>query len=200
MSRDYKSSASHTRKRQRRRTPPKKQRGPVPGWVIFLLGVTVGLLGIYFDEAKQLGTELLAKIPSASNTDKPVKQKQEKKQKEDDKPRVKFDFYTVLPEMEIVVPENDPPSGDTRTIERIAQPGTYILQAGSFRKLEQADQLKAQLTLLGMNISIQTVTINNKDTWHRVRVGPFSDLEQLNNARVRLKEHNIKTILLKLKG
>lgn len=199
MSRDYKSSGSHTRKRQRH-TKQKKQRSPIPGWFLFLLGVGVGLLGIYFDEAKQLGSKLLAKVPSASHTDKPAKQTSAKKDKEDDKPRVKFDFYTVLPEMEVVVPENDTASGDTRSVERIAQPGTYILQAGSFRSLEQADQLKAQLTLLGMSISIQTVTINNKDTWHRVRVGPFSDLEQLNAARVRLREHNIKTILLKLKG
>ncbi|MGD2112802.1 MAG: SPOR domain-containing protein, partial [Gammaproteobacteria bacterium] len=80
------------------------------------------------------------------------------------------------------------------------QPGTYFLQVGSFRNGEQADRFKAELALLGLETSIQKVTIDNKATWHRVRVGPYSDLEALNRTRRTLRERGVESTLVKVTG
>ena len=82
----------------------------------------------------------------------------------------------------------------------VDKPGTYFLQAGSFRSFAEADNLKAQLALLGVESKIDTVTVNNTDTWHRVRVGPYQDLRELNKIRTRLLNNNINAILLKING
>ena len=91
------------------------------------------------------------------------------------KPR--YDFFTVLPEMEVVVPEQelsrkadkaDPAHQYDSRKPRI----NYILQAGSFRNATDAEQMKARLALLGSMATVQKVTVNGQ-TWHRVRIGPF---------------------------
>jgi cell division protein FtsN len=78
--------------------------------------------------------------------------------------------------------------------------GKYILQVGSFRNLEDADRLKAKLAFLGLEGSIQTLSIDGKETWHRVRVGPYSARAQLDEARAMLKSNKYEVLLLKLTG
>jgi cell division protein FtsN len=111
----------------------------------------------------------------------------------------KYDFFTVLPEMEVIVPEqeladksrNEPP-------EPVEQEdgGSYILQVGSFRVLQDAEQLKARLALLGMVARVQTVTVNDA-TWHRVRVGPVRGARQAGELRRRLADNGIDSLVLK---
>ncbi|MGA7802871.1 MAG: SPOR domain-containing protein [Gammaproteobacteria bacterium] len=115
-------------------------------------------------------------------------------------PKPRFDFYTILPEQEVVVPDQDITGSPRKGVRQVEQPGKYLLQVGSFQSHKQADELKAKLALLGMEASIQTVTINNNKTWNRVRIGPYTNLGTLNDARARLNAHHIKAILLKLKG
>ena len=121
----------------------------------------------------------------------------------------KFEFYTLLPEMEVVVPDEDlaasapaPPesSGTAETPTSAAveddapgdtdpalKSGHYILQVASFKSMKDADGLKAQLTLLGFQPVVQTVAINSDEKWHRVRIGPYADRDSLEAARVRLR-------------
>jgi cell division protein FtsN len=116
-------------------------------------------------------------------------------------PKPRFDFYNLLPEMEVIVPEQEikgEPTGEG--VKRVEEPGTYLLQAGSFRSHEQADQLRAKLALLGLETSVQTVSVNSTQTWHRVRVGPFDNLSDLNKARALLKKNGVDAILIRLKG
>ena len=121
-----------------------------------------------------------------------------------------FDFYKILPELEIVIPEVGPDStqqtSPTSTSDKpavstdlsiLAPNESLVLQAGSFSQYEQADTLKANLALLGIEASIQAVTINDKQ-WFRVRVGPFSDPGELNAVKQQLRKHNINTITLKI--
>ena len=143
------------------------------------------------------------------------------------KPR--FEFYTLLPEMEVPVPDEEiqPPAAATPEVTvakestttpppepesgaavatataPVSDAGTpappptpavdaaYILQVGSFRHPQEADRLRANLVLLGLKASVQTVAIDGEDAWHRVRIGPYRDLVLLNNARVRLRENGI---------
>ena len=143
-------------------------------------------------------------------------------------PKPRFDFYTLLPEMEVVVPEQEisaglkqttPPAQKAASVEKAkpattklqkqavpvaAKPATatagYYLQVGSFRNGVQAERFKAELALQGMQTSIQKVTINNKDTYHRVRIGPFRDLSTLDKTRQTLKKKGIDSTPIKVTG
>lgn len=116
-------------------------------------------------------------------------------------PKPRFDFYNLLPEMEVIVPEQEIKGTPSREgVKQVKKPGTYLLQAGSFRSRQQADQLRAKLALLGLETSIQSVSVNSKQAWHRVRVGPFNNLRDLNAARSLLKKNGVDAILIRLKG
>ena len=72
-----------------------------------------------------------------------------------------------------------------------------MLQVGSFRKLAEADRLKASLALIGLQADIQTVAINGGDRWHRVRLGPYASVQMLNETRAQLRAHRMEAIILK---
>jgi cell division protein FtsN len=76
----------------------------------------------------------------------------------------------------------------------------YLLQIGSFRDASDAERLKARLALMGVETRIQKVTIDNKDTFHRVRSGPYRSQKQLDEVRRLLGRNNIKSIVIKWKG
>ncbi|HET9482766.1 MAG TPA: SPOR domain-containing protein, partial [Xanthomonadales bacterium] len=85
----------------------------------------------------------------------------------------KYDFYTVLPEMEVVIPESEVTAEAARPAPD-AEPGArYFLQTGSFRSSEDAEQMKARLALMGLRAQVVSVDINGQQ-WHRVRVGPYA--------------------------
>ena len=76
---------------------------------------------------------------------------------------------------------------------------TYYLQAGSFKNGGEADRMKAHLALLGLDVVVQSVTVN-KVEWHRVRVGPLHSAQALRQARERLRANDIEFMLLKTGG
>lgn len=114
-----------------------------------------------------------------------------------------FDFYKLLPSFKVVIPEREheaepgPAQGG-----KVVKPGRYYLQAGAFRRYSDADELKAKLALLGIEASIQKVTIDSQgegqDVWHRVRVGPFTNLSRLNTTRATLQAHGINALVIRL--
>lgn len=191
MSRDYVKSSSKKTKRSSKSKPQPKQIKRLP-WFIF--GLLTGLSFIFGNTMKDWVNEILKETAPSLVKKIPGKKTQQKKTD------VKFDFYTILPEMEVVVPDRKTATITDKSLPQVEQPGTYVLQTGSFKKIKDADKLKAKLALLGFSPSIQTVTINNKDTWHRVRVGPFDNLAKLNNARTKLSENKISSVLLKIRG
>jgi cell division protein FtsN len=123
------------------------------------------------------------------------------KQPSEKKKRPRFEFYTMLPEMEVAVPEHELKSASNKTRKQVETEGvTYVLQAGSFRDLAQADRLKAELTLIGMPVEIQTVSIEGGKKWHRVRVGPFTNLQALDETRNELQSNGLKVMVLKVRS
>jgi cell division protein FtsN len=115
-------------------------------------------------------------------------------------PGPKFDFYNILPNKEINISEWVAEEQTMQTPVPADDNSVYILQVGSFKQLQAADQIKAQLALLGVMADIQRVVINGQDTIYRVRVGPYSDQEKLNQERQRLLENNLEFMLLKLQA
>ncbi|TCK16992.1 sporulation related protein [Thiogranum longum] len=192
--------------RTRRRTPVQRRRRSkgAPAWLWALLGLFGGLSIAYVTwlVMQPAGTDTTSKTRKA--LDKPVQHDTRDVRKTPGKPippppRPRFDFYNLLPEMEVVVPEQEIRGTPTREgVKRVEQPGTYLLQAGSFPSHERADRLRAKLALLGLETRIQTVSVDGNRTWHRVRVGPYKNLADLNEARTLLKKNGIDAILIRL--
>lgn len=109
----------------------------------------------------------------------------------------RFDFYEELPQFEVVIPELETNVRADTAPRAVEQPGRYVLQAGSFRTLADADRRQASLALLGVESSIQRVAIES-DVYHRVRIGPVEDLGRLNEIRRRLRGARIETLLMQV--
>jgi len=74
----------------------------------------------------------------------------------------------------------------------------YYLQAGAFQRSADADNLKARLALAGLEAQIQTATLPDSSIWHRVRLGPYSNGQDLDKAKVALKENKIDATVIKV--
>lgn len=190
------------RKRPSNRRGVRKSSAGIPAWLWLLGGILIGLgiavalmLKGYLPELKQHVPAVDATAPGLTESalvgDDGTKNDKAKK------PR--YDFFTVLPEMEVVVPEQE--------LSRKAKPSPdstpghvqdkYILQAGSFKNAADAEQMKASLALLGSVATIQKVTVNG-ETWHRVRIGPFEGARKADEMRRMLSDNRIDTLVMKV--
>ncbi len=112
-------------------------------------------------------------------------------------PATRFDFYSMLPKFEVIIPEQEPDVQLETGPQAVVEPGVYILQAGSFSEYKDADRRRATLAMQGIVSKIQRVTIDDK-TYHRVRIGPIDDLNELNVLRSRLREAHIDVLRIRL--
>lgn len=118
----------------------------------------------------------------------------------------KFDFYTLLPEREVIVPNDRDaikPSDKPKTAAEqqqnaAAETEQLFLQAGSFRAAAEAERRRGQIKALGLDAKVEQV-IANADTWYRVQTGPFTSREQMSKARDQLKAAGIESLLLRQK-
>lgn len=172
-----------TRKTRKKRKPSTKST-PLPGWVWLVTGLVIGLSATF--------------LPSINE-----KSKQNKQSVEIKEPAIapaskrSFDFYTLLPELEVVVDGKS--DSDSDQAKHKLPDGEYVLQVGSFKSSEEADSLKVQLALMGVETNIEIVKVNTIN-WHRVRIGPSKDIEQLQTTQHRLRTKNMDSILLKVRS
>ncbi|HRX88055.1 MAG TPA: SPOR domain-containing protein, partial [Steroidobacteraceae bacterium] len=103
------------------------------------------------------------------------------------------------PKFEVVVPEKDKEVRSERgnTLGPIERPGVYVLQAGSYRELAEAERVSAQLRMQGINSQVQRVAVD-EDVWHRVRIGPLTDLDELNKLRAKLRKRELDTLVIRV--
>ena len=66
----------------------------------------------------------------------------------------------------------------------------YYLQAGAFHDMADAESTRGKLALLGFEAAISDRS-TDAGVLHRVRVGPFNQLEAMNRARTKLSENGI---------
>lgn len=199
MSKDYKPAA-------RKNSSNSKGNPFLTGLLVGLLlgvGLSVGLTMYIqssdspFNENKvsRPNNEILAeKIPKqkiATDSALPVEENPDTSaQKKTDE---QFDFYTILPETESTVTEKEV-ENNTLMVKK----DSYFLQTGAFQNESDADNMKAKLALQGFEAVVQTASIPEKGVWHRVRVGPFSDIDQINKIRGELTTSGFNTDLIKL--
>jgi cell division protein FtsN len=110
----------------------------------------------------------------------------------------KYDFYEMLPNFEVVVPEKDKDvKRDLPAAAQIERPGVYVLQAGSYRSESDADRVRAQLAMQGIDARVQRVAVD-ADVWHRVRIGPVSNLVELNKLRRQLQAAEVDALVIRV--
>ncbi|ROR34313.1 SPOR domain-containing protein [Inmirania thermothiophila] len=175
-------SGGGARKPARSQARPRRPAGSYAGWAWLAAGLAIGLFVaflVYLHEHR-------APVPVAAAPEAPAT------------PAPRFDFYTILPEQEVVVPEEG--RATPREERPEAAPARYLLQVGSFRTWAQADALRARLALLGVEASIERVRLADGEVWHRVRVGPFDSLRELSRIQDRLRRADIQSIRVRIRG
>ncbi|AYC34618.1 SPOR domain-containing protein [Pseudomonas cavernae] len=206
----------------RYQAPAKK---PVPGWVWLACGLAVGAFLMLLaklepgrDEVKRSKPETAQQATGGKPAGKPAPATPTPP------PQVKpkYDFYTLLPESEVIVPpeavpEQTPPAPTPQELAKAdaaraeaalkgetppplpvavkAASTQYFLQAGSFRKQADAEKVRAQIALLGQAVQLESGTVR-EETWYRVLVGPFSNREQLTQAQKQLAGSGFSNLLL----
>lgn len=171
-----------------------------------LIGILIGLvlgLGIALAVAwyiNKMPSPFLSRPPAvksepAKGAQTPARSEEKTAKAPEGKPR--FDFYKILPGTE--EPATDQQLRDAQKKSTAAARETFFLQAGAFQGASDADNLKARLALLGIEATIQTTTLPDKGVWHRVRVGPYTSVEELNRTRDTLKQNGVETALIKVR-
>ncbi len=199
--------AQKKRKQKRKRKP---QQEPYPRWMWMLFGLGIGLsvaFAIYMKEKQTIEPEhpvawqpasmavpMQAEMAPVAEAAPPIESGPEVQTEEEEQ---RFTFYDMLPSFEVIIPEEEPDVSRDVEIEAVEHPGTYALQAGSFRDIADADRRRAELAFLGIESRVQKVSIDDR-TFHRVRIGPMSDLDTLNRVRSRLRGADIDILRIRL--
>ena len=202
---------------QARRRQPKKTKQPrqrsTSGLGMLFTGMIIGcvlttlFLGWKKDPEHGFGSginQMLAKSRQDNSNPSPTNQAEAQNQQQK---TPSYDFYTILPEIEQVIPDEyvppkpkpaqKPTTSSTNQQTQTKNQDHYLLQAGSFAKQDEANQLKAKLALSGYESYIQKVTVDGKK-YYRVRMGPFRKLDKLDKASKDLAGKGINAMRIKV--
>ena len=172
----------------------KRSTGKSSGTMSFFAGLGLGLLvavGVHVYDKQTFGKQRVAASEPERKNEKPAPASQSAE------PQEQLDFYEMLPKFEVVVPEKDKDVRQNTPTARVEKPGSYVLQAGSYRNYTDADRVRATLALQGVESKVSKVTIDT-DTWHRVRIGPVRDLKTLEETRRKLREAQVDAIVIRV--
>jgi len=158
----------------------------LPGWVWFLTGLAAGVFGSFLfylwrDVPVDPAARDLAGRPATELLSPNVEE-------------MKWDFYDLFPKSEVPIVDAYAKDGSKQKVEG---PFVYLLQAGSFRNADDADQLRVQLILLGLDVFTRKVK-KDGTTWNRVLVGPIDSATEMDRQRRKLAEANIPSIALRV--
>jgi cell division protein FtsN len=183
MARDYKNA--------------KRSTGKKSGSMNFVIGLAIGLVvavgvHVYDKRTFEKQQQVARTEPESHNkNEKPAPASQQTE------PQEQLDFYEMLPKFEVVIPEKGKDTKKNAPATTIDKPGSYILQAGSYRTYAEADRVKALLALQGVQSRIEKTPIET-ETWHRVRIGPIRNLQQLDETRRKIREAQIDAIVIRV--
>ncbi len=189
MARDYKNRATSTRR--------KPQQNTVAWWKWLLIALLIAVFTIFLFFLKSTSPKqatVKQQTIAASTKPKPKPKHQNKVIQE---PR--YDFYTILPETEVIIPDYE--INTRRREEHLGKrkASQYNVQAGSFRNFTDADKLRAKLALIGIESRVEKATIGSV-VWNRVKMGPFRSSSQIAILKKRLKSNGIDIIVTETKG
>ena len=196
MTRDYKPTAS-------RQKPAGKNNAFITGLLVgMILGIGISVaVAILVTGGKSPFIEHETSVePVPAETSKGMDSEEEAVPTENSEAKPdanRFDFYKILPGESQVTEQEIQQSKEAQQNQAPAIEN-YFLQVGAFQTEEEADNIKAKLALLGLEAVVQTANVPDKGVWHRVRVGPYTDLEQIGKARAELAKNGFNTDLIKI--
>ncbi len=159
--------------------------------LITAFSISAVVLVVYVNsvKVKNIDPKTVAQVSSTASIESEII-----KAKELELKAPQFDFYTILPEKEVVVPEYEI---KTRTREeRVGQAKAtqYMMQAGSYNGSKEAEQMRAKLAAMGIEANIQKAKVENTIRY-RVKLGPFAQIASVNTINARLKQNGIDVIV-----
>ncbi len=181
-----------TKRKVAGRTPQKRR---LPGWIILMIGMLVGLIIAVFGYVSgwvpkpQYKEDKPIAQTSQTERSKAIEDKSEELKIE---PKKGYDFYETLQGMEVIIDEKELKQTENRT------PNNYILQLGAFKKLNDAEALKAKVAFIGLTAKIQSVDVK-QTTWYRVRLGPYKGGRKAEEVKKNLDKNGFDAIILKEK-
>jgi cell division protein FtsN len=185
----------------------------IPGWAWLLAGVLLGLAIAAFVLLRE-GWDGRATGPVPNPQAQPPQSTAEPAVPvaQPEPPKRRYDFYTLLREKETEISDREladraraeaaaaeaaaaaPATAQTPT--PAASLESFQLQAGAFRDAGDAEALKARLALMGQIARVQSDTINGS-VWHRVRLGPYSSLREVESAKRQLAGNGVDAIAVR---
>lgn len=196
MTRDYKPTAS-------RQKPAGKNNAFITGLLVgMILGIGISVaVAILVTGGKSPFIEhetSVEPVPAETSNGMDSEEKAVPEENSEAKPDAnRFDFYKILPGESQVTEQEIQQSKEAQQNQAPAIEN-YFLQVGAFQTEEEADNIKAKLALLGLEAVVQTANVPDKGVWHRVRVGPYTDLDQIGKARAELTRNGFNADLIKI--
>lgn len=154
----------------------------LPGWIWLITGTLLGALITFLVQLSEIE-------PSGHTLTKTQQQSQEGGK------TAKFSFYNLLRDSEVPVTSKVDPESQTKLEDNFE----YLLQVASFSSLEDAEQVRAELTLLNLSAHVEKAKTDKGQTWHRVIVGPFESRSKLSKARSTLLSNRYEAMRIKRK-
>lgn len=220
MAQDYKHRADKASPAPRRKHPvakankrkpaararAKESQESVPVWRWALVLAIIGLF-VYFlyslsattqqDKPAVVTKPLTRKVTKLEpkKTAKKVKAAKKITAKEE----IQYDFYTILPEAEFVIPDHEVKTRKREERVGKAKAGVkYSVQAGAFRNYKDADSLKVKLIMMGFSPKIEKARIGSA-TWYRVKMGPYIRLASVDAIQSKLKSSHMDALVIEVK-
>lgn len=204
MARDYKHRVQSRENSNRRKNRQEADGVGIVRWML-ITALIIGFV-VFLVYLKSPGFQKLA--PTAQSTETVIKaeksdsdgKKQAAENKKEQKPQPpQFDFYTILPKKEMIVPDHEI---KTRTREEQvgkSKKASYVIQAGSYRDAMDADRLKAKLALMGIESKVHKTKVESV-TWYRVKIGPYTQMGSVNSIMSRLQKNGMKPVITEVDG
>jgi cell division protein FtsN len=190
-----------------RRNRNSSRKESAPGWVWMLFGLSMGLMVAIVAYLRAPGSLSTSEPATASAAVRPASEPAAQRgtpraTRPSTQPTApaenRFEFYEILPQFEVVVPEDDAPRAAAAARPRPAEtPGSFLLQVGSFSAAADADRLKANLALLGFESHVQRVRIED-DIFNRVRIGPIGTIDAAKRTQRQLRDAGFDTFLMQV--
>lgn len=214
MARDYKHRVHKTAYGKNHR---RQKKASVSFWRLLVVAVLIVAFGVGLNKMSEMVKELLA----SNALTKPIKEEAANKQTiplpanapitqdgnqtaaaapasepvkptEPEEPR--YDFYTILPQAEVVVPDYEIKTRVREELVGKTKAIKYSMQAGSFRELPDAEKHKAKLAQLGIQSRIESAKVGNV-MWHRVKIGPYDNPSSVSTIKDLLAKNGIGVIV-----
>jgi len=170
----------------------------IPWGLMLVILVSGVVLGMLINGARTGDSEFGAGLNALFSSNEDVSDAEDKaieeliKNKSTEK---EFDFYTVLPDIEQIMPDDLPDSEPTRPDANL----NFYLQAASFRSHADAEKLRARLALKGFKSITQTRSSEEKGTLYRVRLGPYADKRKAKTAKNKLQKLGVRPFVFTVK-